>query len=1041
VIANNGATVTNTEVTTLNLAAKVRSGEIAALMAEGYSAQTAAVIANNGAIVTNTELLAANALAAEADTAAQIELRGATIAGSAATTGWRAALAGVGEKLTSPTGLIAGAALAAAGIYYLSTIQSEASRRTNELTDAYDRQAAAQKNVRDTAQARQTASSDLGSAERSKADATDQLRQARAGLDKLLQGSAYTSQQVADAERHISDAEAGWRDANQRVIDTEKAKKDAVEKAKAAIDEQRDAVKKLTEDQIKLGDAFKRTAIGARGGDGTRQLAIDAENYAKHLRDVARDSKSATAAQRFNLKLLADTVEATGKIPDEKTIRLTLNDSSFYNTLQKDLGLLKGAGAALVDAFTGGAKQGAAQRGGVSIPVDDKKTKQLGTKAGSDFSTAFVTHIDASGIKTAFTDAITQAQSQLVSETGTLASTIATALDAKLKAETLPATRQIAALQAQIATLQGSTTARDSAQAIADAQKKLDDLQRVLGGGALTSDQAQQIAQARTALADAQDAGGIAAKQAQAATLQAGIDTATKANDAAKAASQRRLDDLTAQLNDGLITQATYVKRLNAMLAKEGINYKTTGKLLGVAFADGFRDGLASIIAQAATLGSVGQGTLRRAPRGTKAIDPNKAEADAIQAFIDQVAQSGGRFTVSGADKLPAGVTLAEPARARRRAAQRRHLQHAGERQAGQGARLRRAHGRPHGDDRDRAQEAEREAAGRRARRRAQEQAQDSGGDALVMINSYLELNGLEIANGARTNEYIRRGLAGPYWQVGEQGDCSVLWRELACLDPASCFVSPAADPAPWYSPDIPASAKFLGVLIPDLHPWFDGLASRAVTPRASGLGGASIGPMHDDPRPLVTEGWLVAEDAAGIEYGRRWLQYVLGQACDPCNLAVARIRSHCPPDDGSDDTEGEWLVYEVGLTAGVKYTGGQSGPGGNLWGCENMMAISWTLETGIPYLYGRDVTCTSGSLNPEACSADCLDFCHWLQDAPPPCSAPSRRPRSGRSQRLSRSTPAPACPTSRSASSRTATTRPRSSRASSCPSSRPDRS
>jgi hypothetical protein len=78
VIANNGATVTNTEVTTLNLAAKVRSGEIAALMAEGYSAQTAAVIANNGAIVTNTELLAANALAAEADTAAQIELRGAT---------------------------------------------------------------------------------------------------------------------------------------------------------------------------------------------------------------------------------------------------------------------------------------------------------------------------------------------------------------------------------------------------------------------------------------------------------------------------------------------------------------------------------------------------------------------------------------------------------------------------------------------------------------------------------------------------------------------------------------------------------------------------------------------------------------------------------------------------------------------------------------------------------------------------------------------------------------------------------------------------
>lgn len=254
----------------------------------------------------------------------------------------------------------------------------------------------------------------------------------------------------------------------------------------------------------------------------------------------------------------------------------------------------------------------------------------------------------------------------------------------------------------------------------------------------------------------------------------------------------------------------------------------------------------------------------------------------------------------------------------------------------------------------------------------------------MTMINSYLELNGVEIANGARTNEYIRRGLAGPFWQVGSECDCSVLWREYACASPELCFVSPAVDPAPWYSAAIPASAKFLGVLIPDLHAWFDGLAQRAVTPRASGLGGASIGPMHDDPRPLLTEGWLVAEDAAGIEYGRRWLQYVLGQACDPCNLATARIRSHCPPENASDDTEGEWLVYEVGLTLGVKYTGGTSTPGGNLWGCENMMAVGWTLETGIPYLYKRDTVCASGTLNPEGCSVDCLDFCHWLQDAPP---------------------------------------------------------
>lgn len=255
------------------------------------------------------------------------------------------------------------------------------------------------------------------------------------------------------------------------------------------------------------------------------------------------------------------------------------------------------------------------------------------------------------------------------------------------------------------------------------------------------------------------------------------------------------------------------------------------------------------------------------------------------------------------------------------------------------------------------------------------------------MINSFLELNGVEIANGARTNEYIRRGLAGPFWQVGAAGacDCSVLWRELDCETAEACFVSPAWDPAPWYDPAVPASAKFLGVLIPDLHAWFDGVANRAVTPRASGLGGASIGPMHDDPRPLEVAATLVAEDASGIEYGRRWLQYVMGQVCDPCNLAVARLRSYCPPDDGSDDLAGEWFTYEVGLTAGVKYTGNTSPPGGAIWGCENMMTVGWTLDTGIPFLYGRDVVCAEGSLNPEACAPECIAFCHWLRDAPPP--------------------------------------------------------
>jgi hypothetical protein len=255
--------------------------------------------------------------------------------------------------------------------------------------------------------------------------------------------------------------------------------------------------------------------------------------------------------------------------------------------------------------------------------------------------------------------------------------------------------------------------------------------------------------------------------------------------------------------------------------------------------------------------------------------------------------------------------------------------------------------------------------------------------DPHILIHSFLELDGVELANGSRTVQYIANGLATSNWQV-QGGDCSVLYRELGCPSAAACFVSPALDPAPWYDPAFPESGDFLGLLIPDLRSWFDGLASRAVTPRASGLGGASIGPMHDDPRELVTNGVLVAANQGGIEWGRRWLQYVMGKSCDPCNLAVARLRSFCPPCDGSDDTAGEWFVYEVGLVSGVKETE-PTQVGGGPTNCDDRLTVTFTLDTGNPYLYKRAETCIESSLNPEACGTDCIDFCHWLQDAPPP--------------------------------------------------------
>lgn len=260
-----------------------------------------------------------------------------------------------------------------------------------------------------------------------------------------------------------------------------------------------------------------------------------------------------------------------------------------------------------------------------------------------------------------------------------------------------------------------------------------------------------------------------------------------------------------------------------------------------------------------------------------------------------------------------------------------------------------------------------------------------------LMVHSFLELDGIEISNGARTIQYLRNGLGSAHWQVGEGCACHSLITDVcpSATTAEQCFVSPEADPAPWFDPDVPESADFLGVLIKDVRPWFDGQAARNVTARISGLGGASVGPLHPTPRTLQTPATLIASSCGGIEYGRRWLQYQLARLCDPCQLSVARIRSFCP-DEMGDPTAGEWFIYEVGLIAGLTDNlqadaFGQASFAGGDDGCCDFVEGSLTLLAGNPYLYKRDVVCTAAtSLNPDGCSVDCIDFCTWLQTPPP---------------------------------------------------------
>lgn len=212
----------------------------------------------------------------------------------------------------------------------------------------------------------------------------------------------------------------------------------------------------------------------------------------------------------------------------------------------------------------------------------------------------------------------------------------------------------------------------------------------------------------------------------------------------------------------------------------------------------------------------------------------------------------------------------------------------------------------------------------------------------------FIDVNGVEVANAYRTASYLQRGLGPLTFEVGSLG-CSVLAREVGGMGP---FVSPSADPAPWYSASVPESAEFLG-FIPRMD--FQTIdVKRSVSQRFGGIGGGVIGIEQFAARGLHVEGMLIASTCPGLEYGRHWLYSRLGGDCIGCALAVVRVRDSCPPTDGSNDTRGERIIYDAALTDGISRTD----DGG--YNCCEYDGIEFTLAGQSPYLYSRAGTASA---------------------------------------------------------------------------------
>lgn len=176
-----------------------------------------------------------------------------------------------------------------------------------------------------------------------------------------------------------------------------------------------------------------------------------------------------------------------------------------------------------------------------------------------------------------------------------------------------------------------------------------------------------------------------------------------------------------------------------------------------------------------------------------------------------------------------------------------------------------------------------------------------------------------------------------PPWGVAQIGcDCPTLDYSYDCCNldavaiPSEPYRTPALDLAPWYDPDIPESAFFMGMMIESVEGLEMSPTVRNVQRRTTGGGGGALGPLRRTERRMKFTVLMFACDECSMEYGMRWLIWQLASGgCSDCELCDAEVLTCCngltgiDPVTNRDLDTGRWQLKDVGLTDGPKIVDG----------------------------------------------------------------------------------------------------------------------
>lgn len=247
------------------------------------------------------------------------------------------------------------------------------------------------------------------------------------------------------------------------------------------------------------------------------------------------------------------------------------------------------------------------------------------------------------------------------------------------------------------------------------------------------------------------------------------------------------------------------------------------------------------------------------------------------------------------------------------------------------------------------------------------------------MLSDFLSVGGIEVISTARLRAYLA-AVGSPLTSSAEDVcGCDTITNETFDHPPYTTPDDPDS-PAPWYDPDVPESAQFVGFL----PLAFDGIddypVRRSVTNAV--IGGGALGPARVVPRTITVTGILLGATCCAVEYGLHWLTAAL-QGCtgSACGGDCVEMFNCCP---GEDQEPAEFLARHrrtyrrVALVDGPTVTarnGDGSCAAGQCSSGADILTVEFVLTAATPWPWTDEVPVLSVSL-PTDDDSECIEWC-----------------------------------------------------------------